>query len=169
MHSSLVGRELSEEEYHGGRQVFEKVYTELQDSVQLSDGAVEALGRVIDSGATQSLLSTRSSERIMEMIDRFGLEKFFTYIQGVPDGVPQIKKNFLESHIEKVLELHGDEIARSEMTLIGDCVDDAQAADAGGIGCVLYPHGLDSRENLIATGHPITDSLLEGVELALKQ
>jgi phosphoglycolate phosphatase-like HAD superfamily hydrolase len=52
------------------------------------------------------------------------------------------------------------------MTVIGDVTDDADAARAAGVGCVLYDGGSQPRAALEATGVPVAATLVEAVELA---
>ncbi|GAB3968568.1 hypothetical protein GCM10027615_20680 [Plantactinospora veratri] len=50
--------------------------------------------------------------------------------------------------------------------LIGDSIDDAEAADSVGARCVLYSGGFTDSARLRAAGWPVADSLTEAVELA---
>ena len=50
--------------------------------------------------------------------------------------------------------------------LIGDSLDDADAAASVGAGCVLYSGGFTDEERLRASGHPVASSLSEAVKLA---
>jgi phosphoglycolate phosphatase-like HAD superfamily hydrolase len=53
------------------------------------------------------------------------------------------------------------------MTVIGDLVDDAGAARAAEVRCVLFDGGSQSRELLERQGVPVVDSLLEAASLAV--
>ena len=53
------------------------------------------------------------------------------------------------------------------MTVIGDLVDDAGAARAADVGCVLYDGGSQPRKLLERQGVPVVDSLLEAAEIAV--
>ena len=52
--------------------------------------------------------------------------------------------------------------------VIGDSLDDAEAADAVGAAAVLYDSGSHRRERLEETGVPIANTLVESVNLALE-
>jgi phosphoglycolate phosphatase-like HAD superfamily hydrolase len=56
---------------------------------------------------------------------------------------------------------------RSGMVVIGDITDDAAAARAAGVRCVLYDGGSQDRHSLEAEGFPVAGSLLEAVEMAM--
>jgi phosphoglycolate phosphatase-like HAD superfamily hydrolase len=55
---------------------------------------------------------------------------------------------------------------RPDCVLIGDSVDDAEAADEVGAGCVLYTGGFTAETLLRDTGRPVARTLLEAVTLA---
>ena len=57
-------------------------------------------------------------------------------------------------------------IEAARVTAVGDITDDAAAAEAVGVACVLYDGGSQPRRDLEATGVPVADSLLEAVYLA---
>jgi phosphoglycolate phosphatase-like HAD superfamily hydrolase len=54
----------------------------------------------------------------------------------------------------------------TDCVLIGDSVDDAEAADEVGAGCVLYTGGFTAETLLRATGRPVAGTLVEAVTLA---
>ena len=54
-------------------------------------------------------------------------------------------------------------MAPVEAVLIGDVVDDAQAAEQVGTECVLLTSGVMSRSSLERTGFPVRDSIPEVV------
>ena len=70
------------------------------------------------------------------------------------------KADHLKSHLAE-LGLVG-----ADVVLIGDSVDDADAAEAVGARCVLYTGGFTDAENLRACGVPVADTLVEAVALA---
>ena len=69
----------------------------------------------------------------------------------------------LARHLD-ALDLPGE-----SAVLIGDSVDDADAAESVGAACVLYTGGFTSAERLRATGRPVADTLTEAVHLAAAQ
>ena len=54
----------------------------------------------------------------------------------------------------------------ADCVLVGDSVDDAEAAEAVGAGCVLYSGGFTDIDRLRATGRPVAHTLTEAVRLA---
>jgi phosphoglycolate phosphatase-like HAD superfamily hydrolase len=53
--------------------------------------------------------------------------------------------------------------------LIGDSLDDADAAESVGARCVLYTGGFTDPDRLRASGRPVADALTEAVALAAGQ
>ncbi|MFI9159344.1 HAD family hydrolase [Kitasatospora aureofaciens] len=52
--------------------------------------------------------------------------------------------------------------------LVGDAIDDAEAAHANGAYAVLHTGGLHHPAKLAADGHPLTDTLADAVVLGLR-
>nr|BFE67619.1 hypothetical protein GCM10020092_009200 [Actinoplanes digitatis] len=53
-----------------------------------------------------------------------------------------------------------------QVVLIGDSLDDAEAAESVGGVCVLYSGGFTDPSRLRASGRPVADTLLEAVRIA---
>ena len=69
-------------------------------------------------------------------------------------------------HLEHVAPKLGGRIDPKTVVMIGDALDDADAAEGLGIRCVLYASGSHPREKLEASGHPVAGSLIEALALA---
>jgi phosphoglycolate phosphatase-like HAD superfamily hydrolase len=59
----------------------------------------------------------------------------------------------------------GGHIDPTSIVMVGDALDDADAAEGLGIRCVLYASGSHHREELEATGYPVADTLVEALNL----
>jgi phosphoglycolate phosphatase-like HAD superfamily hydrolase len=70
------------------------------------------------------------------------------------------KAGYLVRHLAE-LETDGRSVV-----LIGDSLDDADAADAAGAACVLYTGGFTDPDRLRACGRPVAETLTEAVRLA---
>jgi phosphoglycolate phosphatase-like HAD superfamily hydrolase len=96
----------------------------------------------------------------------FGLDEFMLALDGNRGTVGESKDEHLVHHVERLRRMYPD-LGVQTMTVIGDLVDDAGAARAADVRCVLYDGGSQPRELLEAEGVPVVDSLLEAALLAL--
>ncbi|GAA2619035.1 HAD hydrolase-like protein [Dactylosporangium fulvum] len=127
--------------------------------VQLVPDALEAMGRW---SGTQSLLSMFFHDELLVEVERHGLNARLVRVDGLPGTVGGHRKAvYLERHLATL------EIDPAEVVLIGDSVDDGDAARSVGASCVLYAGGFTDTRLLEATGLPVAHSLLEAVDLAL--
>jgi phosphoglycolate phosphatase-like HAD superfamily hydrolase len=94
-------------------------------------------------------------------IDRHGLAGRLTRIDGLPGTTGGHRKAvYLETHLDAL------GVPAEAVVLIGDSVDDGDAAAAVGARCVLYAGGFTDTAALKATGLPVAMTLLEAVDLA---
>jgi phosphoglycolate phosphatase-like HAD superfamily hydrolase len=90
-----------------------------------------------------------------------GLTDLMIAVRGSDIATGDLKAELLARHLEE-LPMNGD----VRTVLIGDTFDDATAAEAAGIGCVFYNGGSHHRPQLVATGVPVADTLIEAIDLA---
>ena len=157
---AMVGREFSAEEWEQVEGAFSKTYADGLHSCGLTADAVAA----IDAWAprSQSLLSMYDHDKLVPLVDSFGLGPRLARVDGRPPALDYgPKTKYLAAHLTR-LQLPAQQIA-----LVGDCVDVALAALEVGATAVLYTGGSSSRRNLEAAGLglPVVDSLTEAVEL----
>jgi phosphoglycolate phosphatase-like HAD superfamily hydrolase len=157
---AMVGREFTAEEWERVEEAFSKTYSAGMHECGLTPDALAAL----DSWAprSQSLLSMYDHDKLVPLIDAFGLAPRLARVDGRPPALDYgPKTKYLAAHLRH-LQLPAEQIA-----LVGDCVDDALAALEVGATAVLYTGGSSSRNNLEAAGLglPIVDSLTEAVVL----
>ena len=95
-------------------------------------------------------------------LELFGVSGYFSLAKGNTGTPGGFKANHLASHLERL------ETDKSRVTMIGDTIDDGDAAIENGIACVLFDDGSHHRHDLEALGLPIADSLAEAVEVALR-
>jgi phosphoglycolate phosphatase-like HAD superfamily hydrolase len=157
---AMVGREFTAEEWERVEEAFSKTYAAGMHDCGLTSDALAAL----DSWApgSQSLLSMYDHDKLVPLVDSFGLVARLARVDGRPPALDYgPKTKYLAAHL-KHLQLPPEQIA-----LVGDCVDDAMAALDVGATAVLYTGGSSSRSNLEAAGLglPVVDSLTEAVEL----
>jgi phosphoglycolate phosphatase-like HAD superfamily hydrolase len=93
-------------------------------------------------------------------VQRYGLTGYFARVDGLRGPSGGSKTPHLVAHLDR-LGLSGP-----DCVLIGDSVDDAEAAVAVGAGVVLYTGGFTHPDRLRATGHAVAETLAEAVRLA---
>ncbi len=124
--------------------------------------AVDALDAVAAWQGTQSLLSMFFHHELVPAVASHGLDAHLGRVDGLRDSIGGgFKAPYLLSHLT-ALEVRGE-----ECVLIGDSIDDADAAAAVGARVVLYRGGFTDEERLRATGLPVAATLVEAVEYAL--
>lgn len=159
-YSELVERQLSEEEFLELGEGFHRAYLENLQSVDLNQHTRQVLKQWEGS---QSLLSMWHHHRLVPLIQQFELTETFDLVQGLNaehDG--NSKLPHLQRHL-KSLDLTGE-----QCVLIGDTVDDAEAALEVGARAVIFTGGFGSTRSLKALDVPLADSLKEAVSIAQK-
>jgi phosphoglycolate phosphatase-like HAD superfamily hydrolase len=159
----LLGRVPSPSEWEALDGAFHDRYRELSVACGLTEGAPALLsewGAV--PGRSQSLLSMYAHEQLVPVVEGFGLTGHFVRVDGRTGASGGRKAGFLAAHLAAL----GRDLDRSRTVLVGDAVDDAEAALESGIGAVLYTGGSHTREKLAAVGVPVVDTLAEAVALA---
>ena len=157
-YAGVLGRTLSPDEFLALDRAFHEAYQVGLPNVQLSVGALDALRGWTD---TQSLLSMWFHEELVPTVSRYDLTSFFTRVDGLRAVVGGgHKAPHLAAHLAEM------GIDGAECVMIGDSVDDADAALSVGAACVLYAGGFTDRARLLATGMPVVDTLAEAVALA---
>jgi phosphoglycolate phosphatase-like HAD superfamily hydrolase len=159
-YASVLGRAVDAEEFDRLDAIFHDAYRAGLTTCALADDAVAAM-RAWEG--TQSLLSMWFHEDLVPAVTSFGLDGRFARVDGVRPAIGgdrAYKAGHLASHLASLGVTGGATV------LIGDSIDDADAADSVGAACVLYSGGFTHRDRLRASGRPVADTLSEAVELA---
>jgi phosphoglycolate phosphatase-like HAD superfamily hydrolase len=154
----LVGRTLTQPEQESLNRHFQRAYLSRRPQLELEPGAREALELWHQAGGRQSLLSMHPHRRLVPLLREKRIDHLFTLVEGWTSGDPGNKTPHLVRHLATL------GLAPQEAQLIGDSADDARAARACGVGCVLYhasEHALHARDHLLPLGVPLGDSLHE--------
>lgn len=159
-YSRLMGRRISETEFDQLRARYEFGYAAEVRSIALQADAEAALA-LVAQGATQSILSMAPDVHLQEMIDHHGLRDRFVRVEGSLDGSDGTKARHMCRHLEAI------GVQPDRVVVIGDTVDDQEAAMSCGARAVLVTTGAQAREELITTGSPVVDTLLEAATLAM--
>jgi phosphoglycolate phosphatase-like HAD superfamily hydrolase len=157
-YAGVLGRPVDDAEFAVLDRVFHDAYRAGLADMALAAGALDALRGWT---GTQSLLSMWFHHELVPTVTRYGIDPHFLRVDGLrEDTGGGFKAVHLKRHLTE-LRLDG-----ADVVLIGDSIDDADAARSVGARCVLYTGGFTDPDRLRAYGIPVADSLLEAVALA---
>ncbi|GAA3738904.1 HAD-IA family hydrolase [Plantactinospora mayteni] len=159
-YAEVLGRAVDTEEFGRLDQLFHEAYRVGLASCELAADATTAIRTWT---GTQSLLSMWFHDELVPAVDRYGLTALFRRVDGLRGTVGGERK---AGHLARHLAAFG--VRGTSTVLIGDSIDDAEAAESVGARCVLYTGGFTDSARLRAAGWPVADSLTEAVELAAK-
>ena len=174
-YSAVFGRNVDRSEFLRLETLFREAYLWRLEATELNEGSLPALTSWSTAGYSQSLLSLWGHEELRRRTTALGITDYFVRIDGRSRPVTENtdgKAEPLRDHLE-ALSREGDEpvrvaVAAGRVAMIGDALDDAAAATAAGIPCVLFAGGSHSPAQLEATGAPVAATLSEAVALARK-
>jgi phosphoglycolate phosphatase-like HAD superfamily hydrolase len=167
-YETLLDRTVAPEEMATIDRVFHDAYQALLDGARLTVDARVAVGMVARRGWTQSVLSMWWHDRLVPAVRHFGLEDHMLAVDGHRGAPGESKECHLTHHVEQLIRLF-PVVSRETLVVIGDVTDDADAARAAGVACVLYDGGSQPRADLEASGVPVASSLVEALELTARQ
>jgi len=158
----VLGRSMSEAEWRALDDGFHRAYRRLIETggIDLVPGAHALLEQWVAAGGTQSLLSMWYHDELAVLVDRLGIERLFTRIDGLRGPSGGRKAAHLRAHLAAA------GVAASDAVVIGDSLDDANAAGAVGARAVLYAGGFHGPRSLAGAGVPVVGSLAEAVAVA---
>lgn len=158
-YGGLLGRTVTVEEFAQMDGIFHAQY---RLGLATCGLAADALTAITSWTGTQSLLSMWFHKDLVPTVDGYGLTSHFRRIDGLKSELGGgYKAEHLKTHLAE-LGVDG-----SDTVLIGDSVDDADAAASVGARCVLYAGGFTARARLERVGVPVADSLTDAIRLAL--
>jgi phosphoglycolate phosphatase-like HAD superfamily hydrolase len=165
-YESLLGRAVGDREMAEIDHVFHEAYQPLAERLTLGAEARRAVEAVHAEGATQSVLSMWWHESLEAAVRRMGLAEYMVAVDGTRGGAPgREKSGHLVEHLERLAQVLPG-VGRASIVMIGDITDDADAAEAAGIGCVLYDGRSQPRSALEERGVPVAGTLVEALALA---
>ncbi|WP_319460352.1 HAD family hydrolase [Micromonospora sp. RTP1Z1] len=157
-YAEMLGRAIDDEAFGRLDRIFHDAYRAELTSCELAADATTAIAAWSGS---QSLLSMWFHDELVPTVHTYGLTPHFTRVDGLRSAVGGgLKAEWLDRHLAE-LGLSGGEVV-----LIGDSLDDADAATSVGARCVLYTGGLSDPTRLRAFTHPTADTLPEAGTLA---
>lgn len=161
----LLGRPLGEGEWERLNDQFHISYNEIYRAATLAADAPEVLERLYKAGISQSLLSMWEHDELVPFVEGCGIARYFVRIDGQPGRGGGHKREHLEAHLARLAEVLPESVRPDEMLLVGDSVDDARAAQAVGIPCVLLDSGPHVLDDFLASGAPVARTLSEALRL----
>ncbi|BCJ53864.1 phosphatase [Actinoplanes sp. NBRC 14428] len=157
-YAEILERAITEEEFEELDRIFHEAYRMGLTTIPL---AADAEAAIRSWPGSQSLLSMWFHEELVPAVESRGLAGVFARIDGRPTEVDGgLKAAHLARHLSQ-LDVPGE-----QAILIGDSIDDADAAASVGARCVLYTGGFTDPVRLRESGAPVADSLMEAVSLA---
>jgi phosphoglycolate phosphatase-like HAD superfamily hydrolase len=160
-YTRLAGRDLDATEQDQLAFQFQQAYLRLRGRIQLTPDATTALGQWRDAGRGQSLLSMYAHEELLPLVHQFGIDGYFARVDGLIGRHTDGKTPHLERHLAQL------GVPRDRVAVVGDSADDAVAARACGVQCVLYHAGhraLHHRDHFAGLDVLIVDSLVAAVD-----
>lgn len=161
-YSSVLGRDVTEDEWHRIDDVFHSSYYELAATAQLAADALAAMDLLEQAGWTQSLLSMSPQHRLDQMLTHHQLADRFALSHGLTGAMGGAKAPYFREHLDRLA------LDAATVYAIGDTPDDAVAASSVGATAVLVDGGSHHRDALEASGVPVVSSLLEAVRAVVE-
>ncbi len=121
----------------------------------LYEGIMEVLEGVRQRGIGQSILSAYPQHTLDEMVDHYGLRKYFTHITGLDNIYAASKLHLGKALIDRL------GAGKREAVVIGDTEHDYEVACAMEADCILIANGHQSKARLQALGAPVLDDVAE--------
>jgi len=165
-YEGLLGRPVDDDFLLQLDHVFQNAYSDRFDDADLNAEARDAIALVAAKGVTQSIASMLWHDMLVPTVRGFGLDEHMLALDGNKGTVGETKDQHMVHHVERLNRMY-PELRDQTMTVIGDIVDDAGAARAAGVRCVLFDGGSQPRGALEGQGVPVAESLLEAVSIAI--
>jgi phosphoglycolate phosphatase-like HAD superfamily hydrolase len=158
-YADMLGRAIDDEEFGRLDRIFHDAYRLGLTDVSL---AADAQTAIRTWPGSQSLLSMWFHSELVPAVEGYGLTGLFTRIDGLR---AELGGGFKAAHLAAHLAELG--VAGADTVLIGDSLDDAEAAESVGGRAVLYTGGFTHPARLRESGRPVADTLVEAVKMAM--
>lgn len=139
---SLAGFDFTKESFEKVGMEWMNEYERRKYECSLHDGTIEVFDKISSLGIGQSILSAYSQNMLEELVEHYGLTKYFVHLYGL-DNIYAASKVKLGKDLMKKL---GN--GKGETLLIGDTEHDYDVAFEIGADCVLIANGHQSKEKL---------------------
>ena len=159
--SALLGHEAGPQQLRHLGDAYVARYDAVMHDLPLAQDAIHAL-EALAPLASQSLLSMAPDAQIALLIEHHGLREYFTLVQGFAGNGHPTKSESLANHCRLLGR------PSTACWLVGDTIDDFNAAATLDIRIVLVTTGMQARHDLMATGAPVVDSLAEAAAFIIQ-
>ncbi|QFZ17469.1 HAD family hydrolase [Saccharothrix syringae] len=154
-YEGLLARTLTADDWARIDLVFHEEYRAALHACGLAEGVPDRLRSLRQ---TQSLLSMHFHDELVPTVTELGLLDLFTRVDGLRAEVGGgSKAEHLAAHLD------AQRLRPADVLVIGDVVDDADAARHVGAQVVLVATGVSSHRVLARTGVPVADSIPEAL------
>jgi phosphoglycolate phosphatase-like HAD superfamily hydrolase len=159
----IAGRAVGDHEWVLLDAAFGQYYDSHRSEYNLHRDALAAMDAWAPRG--QSLLSMYGHDKLTEHLGELGITARFSLIDGRPPALDLgPKAKYLAAHMMR-LRAADPTLEPDQVAIVGDCIDDAQAALGNGATAVLFSGGTTDRAVLEAAGLPVVDTLIEAVNV----
>jgi phosphoglycolate phosphatase len=124
-----------------------------KNSCRLHEGAAAVLKKIHQRGIGQSILSAYSQNTLEEIVDYFGIKKYFSHMVGL-DNIYATSK--IDNGRELMKKLGNGE---GETLFIGDTIHDFQVASEIGAYCILIADVHQDKEKLLTCNVPVYNNI----------
>lgn len=138
-----------EEKAHKGKDVYREYYTPIGlYHLNVYDGIPELLKKLYDSGKKLYVATSKPERFAKELLDKYGLSKFFTIIAGADMEETRVTKVEIINYALSTGNIND----KSKVLMVGDRLYDAKGAAQAGIDCQGILWGFGSHEELMDAG-----------------
>ncbi len=129
------------------------IYRVKQRACPLHEHVASVLVSLKAQGLAQSILSAYHGELLREIVKHFGIDHFFTCVNGLDDLYAASKADQGRKLLEQLA------LPPRTVILIGDTTHDAEVARTLGMDCLLVGNGHQHANRLQNCGVPVLDSV----------
>ena len=152
---AALGFDFNEESFESVGRRWMNEYERRKFECGVYNGVIEVLDKIHEKGIGKSILSAYSQHTLDEMVNHYGLVKYFEHVVGL-DNIYAAGKLHLGIDLMKKL---GNGIG--ETLLIGDTEHDFEVADEIGADCVLLSSGHQDKVRLEKFGVNVLNNITE--------
>jgi phosphoglycolate phosphatase len=151
----MLGFDFETEPYDLVAKEFIDAYDSRRFTCRLQKNAEAVVTKIDMMGMKQSILSAYQQPRLEEVVEHFGMRKYFHVLSGLSD-------DYAHSKVESGKRLPKRLGCKpQELLVIGDTTHDNEVATAMGADCILIVSGHQDRTRLQMSRRPILNSLTE--------
>jgi phosphoglycolate phosphatase-like HAD superfamily hydrolase len=169
LYERLLDRPCTEPQWSAIAECYHRTYQSLLHRVGLRHGAAEVLERLSGMGVTHSLLSMGEHEEVVALLKREGIASHFLAVEGMTRHQrTDSKRTAVVRHLATVREQYPSAFPADRVLLIGDTLDDNDAAVAVGAACVLLDDGSYDPDQAAKAAVPVASGLDAAAEFGLR-